>query len=169
VLLPTLLHWSWARFKSMQLVLKCPGSLQQEHIRSSFLKVFISLLFVSCSVCYLFLHPSVIWLSMLHDNHLCFCRPFPCLPLCQPPSPPQPGYPPKEYLAAQLDAFLISFVSVVCSACLLIASIHYWAVGVVIHCWRIWMVVSYESDRVLEIHISMASLVIFSVVPISFL
>ena len=31
------------------------------------------------------------------------------------------------------------------------------------------MVVSYESDRVLEIHISMASLVIFSVVPISFL
>jgi len=58
---------------------------------------------------------------------------------------------------------------VVCSAYSRIASIHCWAMRAGIHCSSIWMVVSYEIDRVVKICVFMASLVIFSVVPISFL
>jgi hypothetical protein len=50
-----------------------------------------------------------------------------------------------------------------------IASIHCWAVGAGIRCSRIWMVVSYELDRIVKICVFMASSVICSVVPISFL
>jgi len=50
-----------------------------------------------------------------------------------------------------------------------IAILHYWAVGAWICCSRIWMVISYELCRVVKICVLMASSVIFSVVPISFM
>jgi len=50
-----------------------------------------------------------------------------------------------------------------------IAYIHCWAVGEGIHSLRIWMVISYELDRLVKICDFTVSLVIFSVVPISFL
>jgi hypothetical protein len=51
----------------------------------------------------------------------------------------------------------------------MIASIACWAVGAVIPCSRLWMVVSYNLHRVVKICVFMALSVKFSVVPTSFL
>jgi hypothetical protein len=60
-------------------------------------------------------------------------------------------------------------IMVVRSGYSLIASIHCWAMDAGIRCSRIWIVVSYELDSVVEICVFMASCVLFLVVPISFL
>jgi len=103
--------------------------------------------------------------------HLCFWRPFPGPPQRLPPRPPRSGprCPPREYRAAQVDASPISLIRVVHSAYSRIASVHCCAVGAGIRCSRIWMVVSYDLDRVVKICVFMSSSVIFSVVPINFL
>jgi len=103
--------------------------------------------------------------------HLCFWRLFPHPPPHPPPCPPRPRprFPLREDRAAPVDASLTSLVRVVRLAYSGIASIHCWAVGAGIRYSRIWMIISYELDRVVKICVFMASLVIFSVVPISFL
>jgi hypothetical protein len=58
---------------------------------------------------------------------------------------------------------------VVRSAYAEIGSIQSWAVGAAIHCSSIWMVIAYQFDRVVKICLFIRSLVISSVVPISFL
>jgi len=149
----------------------CPGRLQWQHVRSLFLEVFVSPLFVSFSVRFLLPHVSVVWLSMLQFLHLCFWRLFPRPPPNPLPCPPwpQPRFLPREYRATPVNASPISLVMVVLSAYSLIASIHCWAMAAGICCSMIWMVVSYELDRVVTRCSFMASLAIFSVVPIRFL
>ena len=82
---------------------------------------------------------------------------------------PRPRFPAREYGTALVDAYLMSWVRVVHLAYSRIASIHSWAMGAGIRCSRIWMVVSYELDRVVKIRVLMVSSVIFSVVLINFL
>ena len=68
-----------------------------------------------------------------------------------------------------MDASPISLVTVVRLAYLRIASIYCWAVVAGIRCSRIWMVVSYDLDRVVKICVFMASTVIVLVTPMNFL
>jgi hypothetical protein len=103
--------------------------------------------------------------------HLCFWRLFPRPPPRPPPCPPlpRPGFPSREDRAAPVDASLMSLVMVIRSAYLGIASIHCWALGAEIRYSRIWMIISYQLVRVVKICVLLASWVILSVVPISFL
>ena len=67
-----------------------------------------------------------------------------------------------------MDGSAISLVSVIHLVYSQIATIHCWAMGAGIRCARMWMVISYELYSVMKMFVCMASLGIYSVVPINF-
>ena len=105
---------------------------------------------LSFSACFLFPHAAAVGLSIVQYVHWCFWRLF-CRPPPRPPhrSPPT-RFPPQDYRAAPVDASPISLVRVVRSPYSWIASIHCFAVRAGIRSLRIWIVITYELDRVVK-------------------